>query len=310
MAMTQDTRSCQLTLGPVLFNWPADQWRDFYFRIADEAPISTVYLGEVVCAKRAALIGDNYTLAAERLVRAGKTVVHPTLAQVVLERDREMVARVCAQSDRSIEANDDTALSLLTGRPHHIGPFINVHNDETLTDLANRGACNFCLRAELPTSVITALGTAARSAGASLEVQAFGRLPLAVSARCYHACAHDRPKNACRFVCDSDRNGMPLKTLEGKPFLVVNGTQTMSYEYLNLVGEVEALTQMGVSRFRLSPHDCDMVEIAEAFRAVLDGRMEAARAIERFDALQVGAPFCNGFYHGSPSHQWCTSTAQ
>ncbi len=34
-----------LTLGPVLFNWPAETWRDFYFRIADEAPVDIVYLG-------------------------------------------------------------------------------------------------------------------------------------------------------------------------------------------------------------------------------------------------------------------------
>lgn len=42
-------RSATLTLGPVLFNWAPDNWRDFYFRIADEAPIDAVYVGEVVC---------------------------------------------------------------------------------------------------------------------------------------------------------------------------------------------------------------------------------------------------------------------
>jgi hypothetical protein len=25
----------EITLGPVLFNWPAEQWRDFYYRVAD-----------------------------------------------------------------------------------------------------------------------------------------------------------------------------------------------------------------------------------------------------------------------------------
>ena len=29
----------ELTLGPVLFNWEPERWRDFYFRIADEAPV-------------------------------------------------------------------------------------------------------------------------------------------------------------------------------------------------------------------------------------------------------------------------------
>ena len=33
------TRPMKLTLGPILFNWEADAWRDFYFRIADEARV-------------------------------------------------------------------------------------------------------------------------------------------------------------------------------------------------------------------------------------------------------------------------------
>ena len=40
----------ELTLGPNLFNWAPEQWRDFYFRIADEAPVETVYLGETICS--------------------------------------------------------------------------------------------------------------------------------------------------------------------------------------------------------------------------------------------------------------------
>jgi hypothetical protein len=28
----------QLGLGPVLYNWAPERWRDFYFRVADEAP--------------------------------------------------------------------------------------------------------------------------------------------------------------------------------------------------------------------------------------------------------------------------------
>ena len=32
----------KLTLGPVLFNWAPEKWRDFYLRIADEAPVDSV----------------------------------------------------------------------------------------------------------------------------------------------------------------------------------------------------------------------------------------------------------------------------
>ena len=52
MALETDTHPGDVTLGPVLFNWAPEAWRDFYFRIADEAPITTAYLGEVICSKR------------------------------------------------------------------------------------------------------------------------------------------------------------------------------------------------------------------------------------------------------------------
>ena len=102
----------------------------------------------------------------------------------------------------------------------------------------------------------------------------FGRQSLALSARCYHARAHGRTKDTCRFVCENDPDGLVLATLEGKPFLVANGVQTLSYEYLNLAQEIPALKAAGVSRYRLSPHSCDMVQVATAFRGVLDGDVE------------------------------------
>jgi collagenase-like PrtC family protease len=97
---------------------------------------------------------------------------------------------------------------------------------------------------------------------------------------------------------------MPLRTLENKPFLAVNGTQTLSHDYLNLVGELADLQAMGVTRFRLSPHSCDMVEVTATFRAVLDRRIEAPEAAARLDALKLDAPFSNDFYYGKPGHSW------
>jgi collagenase-like PrtC family protease len=97
---------------------------------------------------------------------------------------------------------------------------------------------------------------------------------------------------------------MELRTLEDKPFLAVNGIQTLSYEYLNLIGELGALAEMGVGRFRLSPHSGDMVQVASLFRAVLDGQLSAADASARIDAAKPPGPFCNGFYFGKPGFAW------
>lgn len=293
-----------LSLGPVLFNWRPERWRDFYFRIADEAEVDTVYLGEVVCSKRAPLFEPQLAAVVERLSGAGKIVVFSTLAQVALQHDRRLVERVCAADDALVEANDAAALLHLRGRPHHIGPFVNVYNERTAAFLAKGGARNFCLPGEMPATAIRTLCAGTRHLNATIEVQVFGRLPLALSARCYHARAHSRTKDTCLFVCDEDPDGLELDTLDGRPFLAVNGIQTLSYDYLNLVQELAELRAMGVSNFRLSPHDCDMVEVAAIFRAALDGRVTLSETAARLDALKLGAPFSNGFYHGRAGHAW------
>ncbi len=294
----------QITLGPVLFNWQPERWRDFYFRIADEAPVAAVYLGEVVCSKRGPLFEPHYQAVAERLSAAGKTVVFSTLSEVVLKLDRKLVDSICASQEFLVEANDASALLQLRGRAHHIGPFMNVYNERTVSFLAERGARNICVPAEMPAPAIHALCEGSRDLDVMIEVQVFGRLPLALSARCYHARAHGRTKDSCQFICENDPDGLDLSTLDGRPFLAVNGVQTLSYDYLNLIHEVPELRAMGVSRFRLSPHSFDMVEIASVFRAVLDGELAAQEAQARLDTIKPAAPFSNGFYHGKPGYSW------
>jgi collagenase-like PrtC family protease len=304
MEIAVQARAGELTLGPVLFNWNPEHWRDFYFRIADEAPVSTVYLGEVICFKRAPLFEPQFEAVAARLKAANKRVVYSTLAEVMSKQERQLVEGVCADAKAMVEVNDASALLHLRGRPHHIGPFMNVYNERTVAVLARGGARNICLPAEMPAAAIGALCTAAAKLGVSIEAQVFGRLPLALSARCYHARAHGRSKDSCQFVCENDPDGMPLRTLEDQPFLAVNGIQTLSHDYLNLLGELAELQAMGVSRFRLSPHSCDMVKVAAIFRAVLDCHIEVPEAAAQLDDLKLGAPFSNGFYYGKPGHSW------
>jgi collagenase-like PrtC family protease len=304
MEIAVHERTGSVTLGPVLFNWEPEQWRDFYFRIADEAPVSTVYLGETVCSKRAPLLEPYYEAVASRLSAAGKTVVFSTLSEVVSKLDRKLVEKISAAEAFLLEANDGSALLRLQGRAHHIGPLMNVYNERTVAFLAGKGATNFCLPAEMPATAVAALCESVRDLDVTIEVQAFGRQSLALSARCYHARAHGRTKDSCRFVCENDPDGLELSTLDGKPFLVVNGVQTLSYEYLNLIQEVLALRAMGVSRFRLSPHSLDMVEVVSAFQAVIDGRLAVEEAAARLDAIKPAAAFCNGFYYGKPGYSW------
>ena len=301
--------SANLTIGPILFHWPAEQMRDFYLRIADEAPVDTVYLGEVVCSKRTPFFQPHYPEVTARLARAGKTVVFSTLAEAMIKRERKMIAEMCGQEDFAVEANDNAALYHLRGKPHRVGPFVNVYNEDTLGFLAAQGATHVTLPQELPAASIEVLGRAARDLGVGLEVQVHGRVPLALSARCYHARAHGRIKDNCQFVCEEDPDGMELKTLDGQPFLTVNGIQTLSHTCLNLVHELQALVGMGIDNFRLSPHSGDMVETARIFRAAADGEITPEEATARLEGIGFDAPFSNGFYHQREGYRWSPGPA-
>ncbi|HSF96138.1 MAG TPA: U32 family peptidase [Thermohalobaculum sp.] len=300
----------ELTLGPILFHWPAEQKRDFYFRVADEAPVGTVYLGEVVCSKREPFFAPHLPEVAERLTRAGKTVVFSTLAEAMIKRERKMIAEMCGQDDFAVEANDNAALFHLRGKPHRVGPFINAYNEETLAVLAAKGATNVTLPAELPGASVAVMAAKARELGVGIEVQVHGRMPLALSARCYHARAHGRVKDNCQFVCENDPDGMALTTLDGQPFLAINGIQTLSHTCLNLASELAALDRMGVGAFRLSPHSGDMVAVARIFRALADGEIGPGEATARLGETGLDAPFANGFYHRQPGYRQVAGTAR
>jgi collagenase-like PrtC family protease len=306
MAMTQ--ARVRLTLGPLLFHWPIETMLDFYARIADEAPVDTVYVGEVVCSKRSPFAEPHYPALIERLKRGGKRVVFSTLAEVLLRRERQMIEDLCAAFDGELEINDASALLFISGRPHRIGQQFNVYNEETLAWLALKGATHFALPAELPREAVAVLAGAARDAGAGLEVQVFGRASLALSARCYHARAHGRTKDNCQFVCGEDRDGMELRTLEGAAFLAVNGVQTMSHAYLCLLAELADMTAMGVTDLRLSPHALDMVAVARIFRDAADGVTAPAEAERLLLSLASIPALANGFWRGRPGYMRVSAT--
>lgn len=287
----------KLTLGPVLFNWPVEKWRDFYFRIADEADVDTVHVGEVVCSKRLPFFEPVLGDVIERLQGAGKEVVISTLALIMTRREMGLVRDIAAMDDVLVEANDVSSATLLAGKPHVIGPLINVYNEGTLGFFSRQGAIRVCLPVELPAKTMDVMSRACTKDGPELEVLSFGRLPLAISARCYHARAHDLQKDNCQYVCANDSDGMDLDTLEGEPFLAVNGTQTLSYTCNNLIGELAAMQKMGINRFRLSPQDIDMVQVADVFRAVLDSKVLAEEGAETLEDLANGLEFSNGYFH-------------
>lgn len=287
----------QLGLGPILYNWAPERWRDFYFRIADEAPVDVVSVGEIVCSKRSPFFADHLPVVIERLRSAGKRVLLGSLILVSQRRERRQTEELATVQDDLIEVNDLTCLKTLAGRAHAIGPFVNIYNEAAAAFHAAHGAARICLPPELPLLSVEAI--AAALPDVAIEVFAFGRVPLAISARCYHARVHKLAKDNCRFVCEKDPDGLALKTLEQQDFLTINGVQTLSYTCTNLLGDIGVLRAAGVGSLRLSPQDCDMVTVAEIFRDVLDGRDDAEGGSRRLAEVYPKVPFSNGFLHGA-----------
>ncbi|MGO3928288.1 ubiquinone anaerobic biosynthesis protein UbiV [Rhodopseudomonas pseudopalustris] len=293
----------QLTLGPVLYNWKPELWRDFYFRIADEAPVDTVVVGEVVCSKRSPFLDPHIPAVVERLAAAGKTVLMGSLTLMSLPRERKAMLELAADDTFTMEVNDLTCLGMLGGKPHAIGPFVNIYNEATATYFASRGATRICLPPELPLSAIRAIAQA--QPDVTFEVFSFGRVPLAISARCYHARLNKLSKDNCKFVCDQDPDGLAVTTLDDEPFLAMNGVQTLSYTSASLLGDVDKLRDAGVGAMRLSPQQCDMVAVAKLFRDVVDGKVAGNEGTEKLSAIYP-LKQSNGFLYAKPGSAFVT----
>jgi collagenase-like PrtC family protease len=125
------------------------------------------------------------------------------------------------------------------------------------------------------------------------EVFAFGRLPLAYSARCYTARSHNLPKDDCRFKCVDYPDGRLLKTREQQEFLVLNGIQTQSALTHQVLEQVPELQALGVDVLRLSPQHRDMMRIIEIYDAARKGAEPAPLVSELLGLLPHGA--CNGY---------------
>ena len=291
----------KLTLGPVLAYWPKAKLDAFYAMIA-AAPVDVVYLGEAVCSRRHEYRHGDWIATAERLAAAGKEVVLSAQALMESESDLKALRRLAANGRFLLEANDMGAVHVVAGQgPFVAGPHLNVYNAPTLAFLAGLGAVRWVPPVEMPRAALEAV-LAGKPPAVATELFAWGRLPLAFSARCFTARHYDLPKDDCRFRCLDHPDGLPLATREGEPFLVLNGIQTQSYRVQNLLPELAAIRRLGIDALRVSPQSEGTGEVIARFRAALDGDDGAAGA-GRLDAL-MPAPPCNGYWHGRPGQDF------
>ena len=288
----------RISLGPLLYFWDRDTIFTFYDRVA-QSEVDIVYLGEVVCAKRRVLKPDDWLTLANSLEKAGKEVVLSTLALIEAGSDLSQVKRVCENGQFRVEANDFAAISLLESTTSFVaGPHINTYNAGRLQQGAACGAMRWVMPLEMDSDSLVALQQT-RPKGMETEIFIFGRLPLAFSARCFTARAHNRGKDDCEFICKNHEDGMLLSTREQQPFLILNGIQVQSALTCNLIDRLPQLQNLGVDVVRISPQAHGTMKIVKQVYDVIAGKTEpasAAMALEDF--IPVGS--CDGYWNSQP----------
>ncbi|TAL85315.1 MAG: U32 family peptidase [Rhodanobacter sp.] len=281
----------KLSLGPLQYFWPRERTLAFY-REAASWPIDIIYLGETVCSKRRELGTRDWIALAGELRASGKQVVLSSLALIEAESELGALRRLIGEGRSWIEANDLSAVQLCRERelPFVAGPSLNIYNHHALALLIEDGLRRWVPGVEQGETLLRELCAAVLAEGRSmpeLEVIAFGRLPLAYSARCFTARALDVAKDQCEFRCIEYPDGLALATREGQPFLRVNGIQIQGEEITDLGPELLTLRELGVDILRLYPQADGMAGIVEHFD-------QARRSMEIPSSIGER----NGYWHG------------
>lgn len=289
-----------ISVGPVLYYWPRRTLIDFYGRVA-ASPAQTVTLGEVVCSRRHEMKPDDWFDLAADLKAAGKEVVLATQTLIESEAELRTMRRVCERIDCLVEANDAAALHRCSGRAFVIGPHINVYSGAALDELVAVGATRWVPPVELP---LDAIGRAAQGRKVETEVFAFGRLPLAISARCFTARHYGLNRDECGFRCLEHPDGMSVRTQEGERFLALNGLQTQSADVQCLLGWRERLLDAGVRRLRLSPTAQNFEQVITAFDDVFNAGHSASDVLGELVAAGLPGKPVDGYAHRRAGREW------
>ncbi|MEN8171147.1 MAG: U32 family peptidase [Pseudomonadota bacterium] len=294
----------KLSLGPILYLWSREQVLDFYKQVASW-PVDIVYLGEVICSKRRAMKLDDWLTIAEELTAAGKEVVLSTLVLVEAESELLAMRRIVENGKYPVEVNDMAAVQMAADKvPFVAGPHLNIYNCESLSLMYKSGAARWVMPVELSRDTLQVLLDGCPSE-LETEVFAYGRLPLAFSARCFTARNEGLPKDDCQLRCGDYADGVVMRSQEEEDFLTINGIQTQSATTCSLLDALPEMAAMGVDILRLSPQSRNMAEIVEIFYEVLDGELSVEAGIKSLNKIATGE-LSNGFWYGKSGMEWHT----
>ncbi|WP_374336540.1 U32 family peptidase [Leeia sp.] len=284
-----------ISVAPVSYYWQREDLLRFYADIAESAA-QVVYLGEVVCGRRHQMRLDDWLALAHTLRDAGKTVVLSTQTLIDSESDRRAMHKLVEKAlaaQFQVEANDLGAVRVLQDQSFIAGPHLNAYHGGTLSWLVALGASRFVVPLEMSGSELQRL-LAEIPAGLQCELQVWGRLALAFSARCFTARHFRLQKDHCEFRCIEYPDGLPLQTREQGEFLTLNGIQTQSAHCLDLLAQTQEVQTLGVHVLRVNPMSQGTLEAIEALHSGSHARQP----------LPAGIGRCNGYWFDRPGMDW------
>ena len=290
--------SQKIALAPLAYYWSREDTLSFYLDAASW-PVDIVYLGEVVCSRRRELKPDDWLSLAAELRAAGKEVVMSTQTLIDSESDRRSMHRLierAVENQLQIEANDLSAVRTLHAlqQPFVAGTHLNIYHGGTLDWFAGLGATRFLPPLELSGADLAALQQV-RPANMQTEVQVWGRMALAFSARCFTARHYRLKKDNCEFRCEAHPDGLLLCSRDGSQFLNLNGIQTQSAGCADLSAQLPELFAMQVDVLRIQPQSRRMGEVVAAFAQARDAQQATTLPAAVFPALSTP---CNGYWFG------------
>ena len=285
-----------ISLGPLLYFWPQDQIQAFYQDMI-EAPVDIIYLGETVCSKRRSLGFEQWMELARYVKQAGKEVVLSTLSLIEAESELKTLKRYCENGEFRVEANDMAAVQILSENkiPFSCGPTINIYNAQTLAILQKQGLFRWVMPVELGKQTLSNILAELEQLGikdkVETEIFSYGHMPLALSARCFTARAHNLPKDQCDLKCIDDPDGLQVKSQEDQSLFTLNGIQTLSGLRYDLYNELQDMKEVGVDIIRISPRSQKMTKIINAYHQAINNEMVNEYKVEGN---------CNGYWYGEP----------
>lgn len=279
----------KIALGPISYCWEKDQVETFYHRAA-KSDVDTVYLGETVCSRRRELKLGDYIALAKHLKDAGKDVVLSTMALIEAQSEIGELKRYVDNGEFMIEANDMAAVHYAheAKLPFICGPSINNYNRASLDILHNRGMVRFVMPYELSKDWL--IKVIEDKPGFDIEVMGHGYMPLAHSARCFTAKHFGLRKDNCDTICKTHPKGMLAQTQENQALLRLNGIQTQSAAYVDLISEIPNMQALGVNYFRVSPTALASIELADSLRRAL--------TLQQVPQSKPSSQSCNGYWFG------------